>query len=44
MGFTNNIDCFSFVHSEICGIMHGVEIAHSRGWNKLWLETDSVIS
>lgn len=44
MGFVDNFDCFSSLHSEICGIMCGIQIAHSRGWNKLWLDTDSAIS
>ncbi|GAU14035.1 hypothetical protein TSUD_168600 [Trifolium subterraneum] len=29
------------LHAELIGVMSAIEIAHSKGWNNLWLEFDS---
>ncbi|CAJ2644894.1 unnamed protein product [Trifolium pratense] len=40
-GFSINIGNSYALHAELIGVMNAIEIAHSKGWNKLWIESDS---
>jgi ribonuclease HI len=39
--FASNLNISSAFSVELCGFMTAVEIAAARGWNNLWIETDS---
>ncbi|CAJ2628490.1 unnamed protein product [Trifolium pratense] len=41
--FAENIGLKSAFMAELCGAMTAIEIANSRNWNNLWLETDSTL-
>ncbi|WJX39138.1 hypothetical protein P8452_26715 [Trifolium repens] len=36
-------DIMVFCSAELCGAMNAIEIAASKNWNNLWLETDSTL-
>jgi ribonuclease HI len=40
-GFADNLGMASSIFAELMGAIHAIEIAQSKGWNSLWLETDS---
>ncbi|CAJ2636465.1 unnamed protein product [Trifolium pratense] len=40
-GFSINIGNSYALHAELIGVMSAIEIAHSKGWNNLWIESDS---
>ncbi|CAJ2660415.1 unnamed protein product [Trifolium pratense] len=40
-GFSINIGNSYALHAELIGVMNAIEVAHSKGWNYLWLESDS---
>ncbi|GAU47191.1 hypothetical protein TSUD_350560 [Trifolium subterraneum] len=42
-GFAENIGISSAFVAELCGAMNAIEIAASKNWNNLWLETDSTL-
>jgi hypothetical protein len=39
--FAINFGTQCSLYAEIMGAMLAIELAHHRGWNSLWLETDS---
>ncbi|PNX62397.1 ribonuclease H, partial [Trifolium pratense] len=39
----SSIGISSSLHDELIGAMTAVEIAHSKGWINLWIETDSML-
>jgi ribonuclease HI len=39
--FDDNLGMASAIFAELMGEIHAIEIAQSKGWNSLWLETDS---
>ncbi|GAU40207.1 hypothetical protein TSUD_397340 [Trifolium subterraneum] len=40
-GFSINIGNSYALHAELISVMNAIEIAHSKGWNNLWLKSDS---
>jgi ribonuclease HI len=42
-GFAENTGIASAFVAELCGAMNAIEIAASKNWNNLWLETDSTL-
>ncbi|GAU50480.1 hypothetical protein TSUD_409650 [Trifolium subterraneum] len=42
-GFAENPCISSAFVAELCGAMNAIEIAASKNWNNLWLETDSTL-
>ncbi|CAJ2628544.1 unnamed protein product [Trifolium pratense] len=40
-GVSINIGNSYALHAELIGVMSAIEIAHSKGWNNLWIESDS---
>ncbi|GAU40903.1 hypothetical protein TSUD_297080 [Trifolium subterraneum] len=40
-GFSVNIGNSYALHVELLGVMNAIEIAHSKGRNNLWIESDS---
>jgi ribonuclease HI len=40
-GFADNLGMASSIFTELMGAIHAIEISQSKGWNSLWLETDS---
>jgi ribonuclease HI len=42
-GFAENTRIASAFVAELCGAMNAIEIAASKNWNNLWLETDSTL-
>jgi hypothetical protein len=40
-GFASRLDVSSAFAAELCGFMTTVEIAATKEWNNLWIETDS---
>ncbi|XP_058783661.1 uncharacterized protein LOC131658374 [Vicia villosa] len=43
LAFAENIRCNTSVHAEFGAVIHVMEIAIDRGWQKLWVETDSTM-
>lgn len=44
-GFAQNLDSdSSFVAELLAAAIMAIEIAHSKGWHNLWLETDSQLA
>jgi ribonuclease HI len=41
--FCENTSLESAFHAELCGVMRAIEIAASKDWSNLWLETDSTL-
>ncbi|XP_058757179.1 uncharacterized protein LOC131630417 [Vicia villosa] len=41
LSFAENLRCNSSVHAEFGAVIRAMEIAIDRGWQKLWIETDS---
>ncbi|KAK2452776.1 hypothetical protein QL285_000540 [Trifolium repens] len=41
--FAENTGLESAFHAELCGVMRAFEIAASKDWSNLWLETDSTL-
>ncbi|KAJ4710481.1 Ribonuclease H protein [Melia azedarach] len=42
--FTMNLGCRSSLVAEIMGIIQGISYAAKRGWNFIWLESDSTLA
>ncbi|MCH91676.1 glycerol-3-phosphate dehydrogenase [Trifolium medium] len=42
-GFAENTGLMSAFKAELCGAMRAIEIAHSKNWMNLWLESDSIL-
>jgi ribonuclease HI len=40
-GFSINIGNSYALYAELLGVMNAIEIGHSKGWNNLWIESDS---
>jgi len=41
--FVERLENGSAFYVEISAVMRAIEIANLRGWNKLWIETDSAL-
>jgi ribonuclease HI len=41
--FAYNLGIQSSLYAEIMGAILAIELAHHKGWNSLWLETDSML-
>ena len=41
--FAERLDNGSAIFAELSAVMRAIEIAHQRGWWKLWIETDSAL-
>ncbi|CAJ2653183.1 unnamed protein product [Trifolium pratense] len=43
-GFTSKLSFKSVLHAELMSIIFAMDLAHNKGWSKLWIESDSQVA